>query len=76
VPQTVSAPDRSREADGLCGGHRLAVLPCGALFLVFAPGQPDDEGVEDGQRDQAQGEVQGDAVELVADEGGQEGVHG
>ena len=47
------------------------MLPYGALFLVLAPGQPDDDGVEDGQRAQAQGAAEGNAVELVADEGGE-----
>jgi hypothetical protein len=51
----------------------VATPQCGALFLVLAPGQPYDDGVEDGQRDQSQGGAQGDAVELVADEGDQEG---
>lgn len=60
--------DHARRSDG--GG-------CGwcALFAVLPPGQPRDEGVEDGQRGQPEGGVQGDAVELVADEYDQEGDH-
>src|SRR5207247_4465446 len=45
----------------------------GSFGAVFAPGEPDQEGVEDGQRGQADGEVDGgDPVELVADEGQQQ----
>ena len=56
---------------GSCGGHDLVPpVPFGA---VFAPAEPHQEGVKDGQQSQADREVDGgDPVELVGDEGQQQ----
>src|SRR5215469_3427901 len=56
---------------GSCGGPD--VVPTVAFGAVLAPGEPDQEGVEDGQQGQTGREVDGgDPVELVGDEGQQQ----
>ena len=60
-------------ARGRGGHHCPGLVLAGSFGAVFAPGEPDQEGVEDGQQGQADGEVDGgDPVELVGDESEQQ----
>src|SRR5205807_6111192 len=53
---------------GFCpsrAGRRSCCRGGRAFGLVFAPGEPDDEDVEDGEQGEPDGEADGQAVELV-----------
>lgn len=44
--------------------------------LAFAPGEPGDNSIEEGEEGEADGGADVEAVELVGDEGDEQGDHG
>ena len=75
MPTTASNCDRA-EPDCVASVS-VGLMPgiARSLGLIFAPGEPDDEGVERSEECQTNGDSVGQPVQLVCDERAQESDH-